>query len=115
MKRKALGRGLMVAAGILAAVVILLSNAIQREASQILREANAKTETKEDGGKKLTAIPSDAVTSSQACKVETVNPFVIQEIIGEVARPAILPLPRTTLPLSIFKAMLRTVISPQAP
>jgi hypothetical protein len=115
MKGKSFGRGLMVAAGILAVVVILLSNAFQRETTQILTEANAKTDTREDGGKKFAAIPSDAVTSSQACEVETVNPFVIQEIIGEDKQPMVLPLPSIKLPVSIFKAMLRSVISPQAP
>lgn len=105
----------MVAAGVLAALIILFSPAFQRETSQFLTDAKAKTEKPAESEKQFVALSSDAVTSGQAGQVETVNPFVIQEIIAETKRQTVLPIPRITLPAAFFRTLLRTVISPQAP
>lgn len=105
----------MVAAGIVAALIILLSPAFQREASQFLTKDNAKTEKPGEAEKQFVAVPSVAVTSGQTGEVEAVNPFVIQEIIAEPERRTILPLPILAIPATFFRALLRTVISPQAP
>lgn len=105
----------MVAAGIVAALIILLSPAFQRETSQFLTKADAKAEKSGELEKQFVAVPSDAVTSGQAGEVETVNPFVIQEIIAEPERKTTLPLSVLAIPATFFRALLRTVISPQAP
>ncbi len=105
----------MIAAGVLAAMVILFSPAFQRETSQYLTKAHAKTEKPVEQEKKFVAVPSDAMTSGQAGEVETANPFVIQEIIAEPERKPIVPLPVLAIPVSFLKVLLRTVISPQAP
>jgi len=104
----------MVAAGILAALIILFSPTFQREANSFLSKAKTTSESTEETHKKLITVPSDAVTSSQAVTTESVKPFVVQEVIVEVG-PRPVQLSPGTLITSLFKVLLRTVISPQAP
>lgn len=104
----------MIVAGILAVLVILFSPTFQRETSSYLSE-KASTEKSAESEKRIVAVPSDAVTSSQAGEVERVNPFVVQEIIDDTACQSIQPILGRTLISAMFKTLLRTVISPQAP
>jgi hypothetical protein len=114
MKNSVFFRTLMIAAGILAAVTIVVSPAFRQEAERVV------TELKADGGQAegettLTPVTADAVTSPQAVEVESANPFVIQEIILTSEKPVRLPVPDISLPVSALATLLRSVISPQAP
>lgn len=104
----------MIAAGILAALIILLSPTFQRETSQFLSENKGPAEKSCKTETQVVAVSSDAVTSSQGA-IENVTPFVIQEIITDEGRPSILTLSGITPLISFFSTFLRTVISPQAP
>ncbi len=105
----------MIVAGIVAALIILLSPAFQQETSTFLSDTKNPAEKSGESEKHIVAVPSDAVTSSQAGTIEHVNPFVVQEIIDDAERQSDQPLPTRTLLTSFFKTLLRTVISSQAP
>ncbi|MBL7863559.1 MAG: hypothetical protein JNK10_01705 [Cyclobacteriaceae bacterium] len=115
MKLRINNKHWMIAAGILAAVVILVSPAFQCETTSFLSKAKAKTEQPTETNDTIIAVHSDAVTSGQACTVETVNPFVLQEIIKDDNQQVERRVPGTAIIASLFKTLLRTVISPQAP
>ena len=115
MRSKRIGKSLMIAAGVVAALIILFSPAFQRETSQFLTKAKTKSEKPVEHEKQFVAVPSDAVTSGQAGEVETANPFVIQEIIAEPERKTILLSLALSIPATFFRTLLSTVISPQAP
>lgn len=105
----------MVAAGVLAALVILLSPAFQRETSNFLSEAKAKTDLPAEEQDQFVAVHSDAMTSGQAYSVESVNPFVLQEVIVVEDRQVGPPVPGIAVLASLTRTLLSGVISPQAP
>jgi hypothetical protein len=106
-------RKLMIVAGLLAALTIVISPAFQREAAGVIMETNAENEEGEDT--QIAAVSAEGVTSPQAVEVESANPFIIQEIITKADQPAPLPALAVALPASVLTALLKSVISPQAP
>ncbi len=106
-------RKLMIVAGLLAAFTIVISPAFQREAAVVIMEASAENE--QDGDTQIAAVSAEAVTSPQAVEVESANPFIIQKIITKADQPAPLPALAVALPASVLTALLKSVISPQAP
>ncbi len=117
MTKKQFSRNLMLAAGILAVIVILCSQAFQKETSSFLSKIRSdKTEKKAEGEKKvIIAAPADAVTSGQAVEVEHANPSLIREILFDEENSSKYPPVDQTILGNFFMTMLRAVISPQAP
>lgn len=106
----------MLAAGILAAAVILFSQAFQKETRSFLSKAKATdTEKPAETDKVIIQAPSDAVTSGQAMQTGDADPSFIREIVfderGSVEQPAIYQ----TIIGDFFKTLFRVFISPQAP
>ena len=117
MKRNLISKQAMVVAGIIAAVIILLSPAFQKEACLFLSDIKNDKDGKQVPEKEATVIkaPSDAVTSTQSCEIEDANPTVIREIILEEGQqPKHVTLSKAIFS-SLFKTLFRTIISPQAP
>ncbi len=114
MKDRTFFRALMVAAGILAAVTIVVSPAFREVTERVVTELKADAGLPEESTQ-VSAVSSDAVTSPQAVEVESVNPFTVQEIIVSGERPSRLPVPSIALPVQALTTLLRSVISPQAP
>lgn len=106
----------MMAAGLMAALTILFSHGFKHEASQAIIEVSAasKADSKDDSAK-LVAVSADAVTSSAATEVESVNPYVVQEIIAKPERPTSTNVRLLVIPVSLITSLLKAVISPQAP
>jgi hypothetical protein len=115
--KKPFSRQLMLAAGILAAVVILCSRAFEKETGSILSKIQTEQseKAKDASNPVIKAAPADAVTSSPAAKVPDSNPTFIREIILNEDQPSKEPLIDKTVIAEIFKTLLRVVISPQAP
>ena len=107
----------MLAAGILAALVILCSQAFQKETRLILSKISAdKTEKQTEGEKKvISATPVDAVTSGQAVEVGDANASFIREIILDHDKDEKQPTFGKTIVVDFFKTLFRVYISPQAP
>ncbi|MBL7850040.1 MAG: hypothetical protein JNN04_04000 [Cyclobacteriaceae bacterium] len=114
MKDRTFFRTLMIAAGILAAVAIVVSPTFRQETERVVTELKADRGQAEEGNS-ISPVSADAVTSPQAVEVESANPFIIQEIILKGERPSRLPVPDISLPASALTTLLRSVISPQAP
>jgi hypothetical protein len=117
MAKKEISRTLMLAAGILAAVVILCSQAFQKETRSILsRIDSGKTEKPADAEKKaIIATPSDAVTSGQAVEVGDADASFIREIVRNEDKDSKQFILDKTILVDFFKTLFRAVISPQAP
>jgi hypothetical protein len=115
--KKPFPKQLMLAAGILAALVILCSRAFEKETVSILAKIQSEQsgKTKDNSNPVVKAAPADAVTSSPAAKMPEAEPTFIREIIIDEDRPSKEPLIDRTIIADIFKTLLRVVISPQAP
>lgn len=107
----------MLAAGILAALVILCSQAFQEETHSFLSKINAEKSGKTAGTEKkvIVATPSDAVTSGQAVEVGDANPSFIREIVRDENKDSKQPTLDKTILIDFFKTLFRVIISPQAP
>ena len=103
----------MVAAGLLAALTIVLSTAFQAETTRVMMQITEAADESTEGPK-VSTVSTEALTSSQAVEVEPANPFTIQEIRTEIMHPSPVSFP-AALPLSALTTLLRSVISPQAP
>jgi hypothetical protein len=121
MRKKAISKKLMLVAGILAAVIILFSQAFQKETAQILsrigpEKAEAKDCKPADAEKKVViAASTDAVISGAAVQVQDTNPSLIREIIFKENSAASRTVILETVLVDFFKTLFRVVISPQAP
>ena len=113
MKDRVSLRSLMIAAGLLAAVTLVVSPVFLRETARVMTECRADGETP-DKESSVSAASTEAITSSQAVQVEHVTPFTIQEIILEQKLPSAV-LVAVTLPATAPTRLLRFVIAPQAP
>jgi hypothetical protein len=113
MKNRALVRKLMMVAGLMAALTILFSSTAKYQPVRAIGEVSASEDVKDDA--KLVAVSADAVTSSQAVEVESVNPYVVQEIITEPERPTSTNVRLLVIPVLLITSLLKVVISPQAP
>lgn len=107
----------MLAAGILAAMVILCSQAFQKETRNFLSKIEAdKTEKSANPEKKvIAATPSDAVTSGQSVEVGDADPSFIREIVLGDNTDAKQPAVNQSIVSELFKTLFRVFISPQAP
>jgi hypothetical protein len=117
MVKNSFPKKLMLAAGILAAAVILFSQAFQKETCGFLsRIKHEKTEKPVEAEKKtIIATPADAVTSGQAVEVGDTDATLIREIIfDEKDAPGKPFVDKATL-INLITTFLRAVISPQAP
>jgi hypothetical protein len=115
--KKPFPKQVMLAAGVLAAVVILCSQAFEKETVSILSKikTEASGQSKEAGNPVIKAAPADAVTSSPSANVADSHPTFIREIIIDEDKTSKEPLIDKTIVAEIFKTLLRVVISPQAP
>jgi hypothetical protein len=117
MVKNHIPKKLMLAAGILAALVILFSQAFQKETCSFLSKIrDTKTEKKAEAEKQIViAAPADAVTSGQAVEVGDTHASLIREIIFGETNATETPLFDKAILSDLVKAFLRVVISPQAP
>lgn len=117
MVQKTFSKNLILATGILAALVILLSQAFQQDARTFLSKIKTDQSEKPAGAEKkvVIATPSDAVVASQAGEVGDTKPALIREIILDADSVSERPVVPKTIIASFFKTLFRTIISPQAP
>ena len=117
MLEKTFSKKLMLTAGILAALVILCSQAFQKETSTFLSKIKTdKAEKPSEAEKRIIiATPADAVTSSPAVEVGDANPSFIREIIFNEDRTHQQPTIDSELVSNFFKTLFSLIISPQAP
>lgn len=107
----------MLGAGILAALVILFSQAFPKETHSLLSRIKQNTTEKpaEADRAVVIAAPTDAVTSGQAVEVGDTDASVIREIVFNEDNAPGQPFIDQAILTDLVKVFLRMVISPQAP
>ncbi len=112
MRKKSIYRGFLIAVGLLAALVIILSHAYS---FRVDSDKKAATEQTDDTSKTISAAPSDAVPQGNLVRVDENVPVSVLEILGE---PESIQkfIPRTEAILSnLFRVLFQVVIAPNAP
>ncbi len=117
MVKSSFPKKLMLVAGILAATIILFSQAFQKETCSFLsRIKHNKTEKPVEAEKKtIIAAPKDAVTSGQAVEIGETDASLIREIVFDENNALSKPFIDRAVLFNLITTFLRAVISPQAP
>ncbi|GHN01456.1 hypothetical protein WSM22_29450 [Cytophagales bacterium WSM2-2] len=110
MKTKSLQRSILLASGICAVVVILLSQSFYKSAEPL---AKAKTE-KSDKTEVTIQAPSDVAAQGQAVELNAQQPLLIEELSTTNKKNDFVVFVRKTT-LNFFKTLFRVIISPNAP
>lgn len=112
MRKKSIYRGFLIAAGLLAAIVIILSQAYSFRVDSDKKPA---TEQTDETSKTISAAPTDAVPQASVVRVDEQIPVSVLEILGESESTQKF-IPRTEAILSnLFKVLFQVVIAPNAP
>jgi hypothetical protein len=109
MKTKSLQRTFLLASGICAVLVILLSHSFFQNSSLALK-------AKADKDKKEVTIhaPSDVASQGHSVELNEQQPSHVQEIIlGDEKNDVVVFIQKTTV--NFFKTLFRVIISPNAP
>lgn len=106
-------RGFTVIAGVLAAVVILLSQSFYQQAQDNLKKV--KTEQSTDHAQEvIISAPADAVPGSSAIQMDDNVPTFVKSIPSEDKEQVAVPF-ATKILVSYYRILLRVLISPNAP
>lgn len=114
MRNRSIYRGFLIAAGLLAVLVIILSH------TYILRVEEGKQTTTEqagetDEGKTVLTVPAEALTQGSLVRVDEQVPVSVIEILGEPQKIQNF-VPRSEVIFSnLFKTLFRVLIAPNAP
>jgi hypothetical protein len=112
VRKKSIYRGFLIAVGLLAAIVIILSQAYSLPVDSDKKEA---TEQTDETSKTISATPADAVPQGSVVRVDEQVPVSVLEILGEPQNIQNF-IPRTEAILSnLFKILFQVVIAPNAP
>ena len=108
MKTKSIQRIILLASGICAVVVILLSQSFYQVSGQPLK-------TKEKDKKEVTIqAPSDMAAQGQAVELNHQQPSLVEELIlSDKKQETVVFIQKTTI--NFFKTLFRVIISPNAP
>ncbi len=104
----------MMAAGVLAAVVIVFSQSFYHQAQSNLEKIKTEQSPDQDAHKAFVSAPSDAVVNSTVENVNEQVPSLLEELFTtdeESESVSIVP----TLFANYFKTLFRAIISPNAP
>jgi predicted PurR-regulated permease PerM len=112
MQNRAFSKGFTIIAGVLAAVVILLSQSFYQQAQDNLRKV--KTEQSTDQNEVVINAPADAVPGGSAIQLEDNIPTLVKSTSSEDQEQTALPF-ATKILVSYYKILLKALISPNAP
>lgn len=112
MRRRAFSKGFTIIAGVLAAVVILLSQSFYQQAQDNLKKV--KTEQSADQNEVVISAPADAVPGAGAIQLDDNVPTLVKSTVAEDQEQTSLPF-ATKILVSYYRILLKTLISPNAP
>lgn len=112
MRSRAFSRGFTIIVGVLAAVVILLSQSFYQQAQDNLKKV--KTEQSADQNEVVISAPADAVPGAGAIQLEDNVPTLVKSTVSEDQEQTALPF-ATKILVSYYRILLKTLISPNAP
>jgi hypothetical protein len=111
MNKKVLFRFFMLAAGLLAVAVILISSSMSVEAQT--KKAKAE-QNQEEAAQTFVSAPTEAIPGS-AVKMEDATPSLLEVLIPSSEEKPIQPSPVAKELVHYFKILFRAFISPNAP
>lgn len=112
MRSRAFSKGFTIVAGVLAAVVILLSQSFYQQAQNNLKKV--KTEQTAEQNEVIISAPADAVPGGSAIQLEDNIPTLVKSVVSEDQEQTALPF-ATKILVSYYRILLKTLISPNAP
>ena len=114
MRNKSIYRGFLIAAGLLAVLVIILSHSYSLrvgEGKKVATEQSAEPKT----SKTVLTVPAEALTQGSLVRVDEQVPVSVIEILGEPQKIQNF-IPRSEVIFSnLFKTLFRVLIAPNAP
>lgn len=103
----------MMIAGVLAAVLIVLSQSFYHQAKE--KVAKAKTEQKsEESAQTFISAPNDAVSQTSIVQLQDQTPSLKSAVLSIEENPS-RPIIRSEVFIRYFKVLFRAIISPNAP
>jgi len=114
VRNRSIYRGFLIAAGLLAALVIILSHSYSL---RLQEEKKAATEQSDDSAERKTVLkaPADALTQGSIVRVDEQVPVSVIEILGEPRKIQSF-VPRSEVIFNnLFKTLFRVLIAPNAP
>jgi len=112
MRSRAFSKVFTIIAGVLAAVVILLSQSFYQQAQDNLKKV--KTEQSADQNEVIISAPADAVPGGSAIQLDDNIPTLVKSVVSEDQEQTTLPF-ATKILVSYYRILLKTLISPNAP
>lgn len=114
VRNRSIYRGFLIAAGLLAALVIILSHTYTLRPDEEKKAATEQSGQSTDGKTVLTA-PAEALTQGSLVRVDEQVPVSVIEILGEPQKIQNF-VPRSEVIFSnLFKTLFRVLIAPNAP
>lgn len=114
MRNKSIYRGFLIAAGLLAVLVIILSHSYSLrvgEGKKVATEQSAEPKK----SKTVLTVPAEALTQGSLVRVDEQVPVSVIEILGEPQKIQNF-IPRSEVIFSnLFKTLFRVLIAPNAP
>ena len=109
MKTKSLQRAILLATGICAVLVILLSQSFYKTGQSL-----AKAEKAKDKKEVTIQAPSDVAAQGQAVELNDQQPSLLEELIlSDKKQETVVFVQKTTI--NFFRTLFRVIISPNAP
>ncbi len=112
MRKKSIYRGFLIAVGLLAAIVIILSQAYS---FRVDGDKKAITEQTDETSKTISTTPADAVPQGSVVRVDEQVPVSVLEILGETESVQNFIPRNETILNNLFKILFQVVIAPNAP
>lgn len=114
MRNRSIYRGFLIAAGLLAALVIILSHTYSLRVDEEKKAATEQT-GKSTENKTVLTVPAEALTQGSLVRVDEQVPVSVIEILGEPQKIQNF-VPRSEVIFSnLFKTLFRVLIAPNAP
>jgi hypothetical protein len=114
MRKLFVSKMMVMVAGVLAAVIVVLSQSFQFQAKQDVQKVKTEQQADEQPDVLISA-SADAVSPSSAIQLDEKSPALLQEVLTEEKNNFQHPIVRPEVVARYFKVLFRTIISPNAP
>jgi len=114
MRSSAFSKGFTIVAGVLAAIVILLSQSFYQQAQDNLKKVKTEQTAEQGQDEVIICAPADAVPGAGAIQLVDNIPSFVKSTISEDQEQTTLPF-ATKILVSYYRILLKALISPNAP
>ena len=114
MRNRTFSKGFTLIAGVLAAVVILLSQSFYQQAQDNLKKVKTEQTDSQSQDKVIISAPADAVPGSGIIQMDENIPVLVKSIPSDKEDKAVTPQAAKVF-TSFYRILFRAIISPNAP